>query len=283
MDDTENKNSESVQWHPAFVVALQATLIDYKDALEYKPEHPLNDEPLRIDVLVIRKRPDAVIRKQIAEIFRRDNIFEYKSPADYLSIDEFHKALARLHLYKALTKDVDITDLTLSFVVTAHPRELFRHLRDTLGYTVEMKHPGISIVIGAMIPIQIINSVKLTKDENHWLRNLTRKLFEPERDIKWLRRLKREYDPVLDIGVYLRAIVEANRQRLKEEGNDMWSAEICKTFEELGWTDKWMEKGIEKGKLEDALAMFAEGFDIETIARVTKLPPKTLKVKLHAQ
>jgi len=68
--------------------------------------------------------------------------------------------------------------------VTAHPRELFRHLRDTLGYTVETKHPGIFIVIGAMIPIQIINSVKLSKDENHWLRNLTRKLFEPERDIK---------------------------------------------------------------------------------------------------
>jgi len=36
MDDgTENKNSENVQWHPAVVVALQATLIDYKDALEY--------------------------------------------------------------------------------------------------------------------------------------------------------------------------------------------------------------------------------------------------------
>ena len=134
---------------------------------------------------------------------------------------------------------------------------------------------------------QIINSVKLSKDENHWLRNLTRKLFEPKRDIKWLRRLKREYDPVLDIGVYLRAIVEANRQRLKEEGNDMWSAEICKTFEELGWTDKWMEKGIEKGiekgKLEDAQAMFAEGFDIETIARVTRLPSKTLESKLPVQ
>ena len=178
---------------------------------------------------------------------------------------------------------MDVPDLTLSFVVTVHPRELFRHLRDTLGYTVEERHHGIHVVTGAMIPIQIVNSVKLSKDENHWLKNLTRELSSLEQDLKWLKRLKQEYDSVLDLGAYLHAIVEANRQRLNKGENDMLSAEICKTFEELGWTEKWIEKGIEKGKLEDARAMFAEGINIETISRVTKIPLKTLKKKLSEQ
>ena len=289
MDDTEktekkNKKDDDIPWHPAFVVALQATLIEYKDALDYRFEHPLTSDPLRIDILVIKKRPETVVKKQIAEIFRRENIFEYKSPTDYLSIDEFHKALSRLHLYKALTKNVNIPDLTLSFVVTVHPRELFRHLHDTLGYTSEERHPGIFVITGGMIPIQIINSIKLSEDENHWLRNLTRKLSKPEQDLKWLRRLKKEYDSVLDLSAYLYAIVEANRQRLNKEETDMlWSAEICKTFEELGWTEKWMEKGIEKGKLETAHAMFAEGDSPEKISRVTKIPLNTLKKKLSIQ
>ena len=90
-----------------------------------------------------------MVKKQIAEIFRRENIFEYKSSADHLSIDEFHKSLSRLHLYKALTKNVDIPDLTLSFVVTTHPRELFRHLYDTLGYTAEETHPPAFMLLPA--------------------------------------------------------------------------------------------------------------------------------------
>ena len=79
MDDMENNiEEEDVQWHPAFVVALEATLIEYADVLEYKPEYPLNVQPQRIDVLVIRKRSNVVIRKKIAEIFRNHNVFEYK-------------------------------------------------------------------------------------------------------------------------------------------------------------------------------------------------------------
>ena len=33
MDDTENTTPGDIQWHPVFVVALQALLIDYKDDL----------------------------------------------------------------------------------------------------------------------------------------------------------------------------------------------------------------------------------------------------------
>ena len=49
------------------------------------------------------------------------------------------------------------------------------------------------------------------------------------------------------------------------------------------WREEAFEEGIEKGKLEDARAMFLEGFDFETISRVTKLPMEFLKEKLRVQ
>ena len=103
MDDAENKaeNKKDIQWHPAFVVAIQALLIDYKDDLDYILEHPLTTGALSIDMLVIKKRPDAVIKRQIAEIFRQENIIEYKSPTDYLSVDDFHKATSKNSKIKA--------------------------------------------------------------------------------------------------------------------------------------------------------------------------------------
>jgi len=52
----------------------------YRDDLEFVPEHQLNAEPLKIDCIVIKKAKDAVIKKNIAAIFREWNVIEYKSP-----------------------------------------------------------------------------------------------------------------------------------------------------------------------------------------------------------
>ena len=49
------------------------------------------------------------------------------------------------------------------------------------------------------------------------------------------------------------------------------------------WFGEGIEKGIEKGKLEDATAMFAEGISLEKIARITNLPLEQLKEKLRIQ
>ena len=52
----------------------------YRDDLEFLPEYPLTAEPLQIDCVVIKKAKDAVIKKNIAVIFREWNLLEYKSP-----------------------------------------------------------------------------------------------------------------------------------------------------------------------------------------------------------
>ena len=281
MDGTESKINNDIQWHPAFVVALQALLIDYKDDLDYRLEHPLTTGSLSIDMLVIKKRPDVVIKRQIAEIFRLDNIVEYKSPTDYLSVREFHKSFARLHLYAALTEGADVTGLTLSFVVASYPRELFRHLRETLGYGVEERHPGVFVVAGAMIPIQIIHTVKLSEEENLWLRNLNRDL--SEENLLWAHGVGREYSSRLDLNAWLQAVFAANHKAIEEifskEEKRMLTAEFCETIEKIGLGEKWRQEG----RLETAQVLFTEGFTIENIARITRLPLEMLKEKLAPQ
>ena len=90
-------------WHPAFFEAIQMELEEYSDVLEFQAEHPLTSEPLRIDVLIVKKVPGAVIRKNIAEIFRDTNLIEYKSPTDYVSIGDFHRVVGYAHQYTPLS------------------------------------------------------------------------------------------------------------------------------------------------------------------------------------
>ena len=294
MDDTEKtkkKNKKGdIQWHPAFVVAIKGLLIDYSDALEYRTEHPLNEKPLRIDFLVVKKRPEIVIKKQIAEIFRLENIIEYKRPTDYLSVNEFHKALARTHLYKALSPKLDIADMTLSFVCAKHPRELFRRLRNTPGYSVEQRHPGIFMVTGAMMPIQVIDIRELSDEENLWLHNLS--LDMPKENAQWVSGVDRKYGNRIDMGVYVSAVMSANHDKFSKEDYFMQlTPRTCKILEEIGWGEKWRKKGrLEgikegelRGRLETARAMLADGFTLEKISRLTGISRRTLKAKLAVQ
>jgi len=297
VDNDDRKNKEDIQWHQAFYTAIQGYLIDYSDVLEYKMEHPLNIKPLLIDMLVIKKRPDAVIKKQIAEIFRQDNIFEYKSPAASLSVNEFHKALARTHLYKALSPNLEIADLTLSFVTAKHPDKLIRYLRGTLGCAVEEKHTGIFVATGAMMPIQIINITKLPEDDNLWLRNLNRNL--PRENLRRIHILEQKYGNRIDLSAYLHMVLTANQDKLTKEDFFMLTARTRKILEEIGWAEQWRKnarlegrkegklegrkEGKLEGKLETARAMFAEGDSLAKIARVTGISRRTLKAKLPAQ
>ena len=85
-EEKDKGNSHGkLKWHPAFLEAIQQELFDYRDSLVFKYEYQLVSEPLRIDLLIIKKPKEIYIDKNIARIFRTDNLLEYKSPDDYLS------------------------------------------------------------------------------------------------------------------------------------------------------------------------------------------------------
>jgi hypothetical protein len=97
---------EKIPWYAAFVQALQLELEDYADALEFKAEYRLTTEPLRIDVVVVKKKDGAKIDKNIGRIFRTHNIVEYKSPRDSFSTDDLFKTFVYVFLY-AVVECVD--------------------------------------------------------------------------------------------------------------------------------------------------------------------------------
>jgi hypothetical protein len=90
-EPVDAENADRIAWHPAFFEAIQLELEQYRDVLEFHSEYQLTSEPLRIDVLIIKKLKDIPIRKNIAAVFRQENLLEYKSPDDYLSVDDFYK------------------------------------------------------------------------------------------------------------------------------------------------------------------------------------------------
>jgi hypothetical protein len=176
----------------------------------------------------LRKKETQILKKNIGKIFRRYNIVEYKSPDDYLCIDDFYKGYAYTYFYKADRTPVNsilLEELPISFVCQNYPRELFRHIVGERKLQIEKVYAGIYYVIGDTLPIQIIVTGELSKKESLWLRNLTNQLKstkDAEELLKDYKNIRKHIIRVCD-GYYC-----AGKRRKFEEAKKM-----CKALEEL--------------------------------------------------
>ena len=282
------REAEALRWHPAFFTAIQMELKEYGDALEYHYEYQLTSEPLRIDTLIIKKPKDITITKNIARIFRSDNIIEFKSPSDYISVRDFLKVYSYATLYAAITPLVNLSDITITFVAHGKAQSLIEYLTAERRYTVEEKLPGIYTVYGDYIPIQIIEVKKLPEAENLWLTSLTNDL-----EIAAARAIlkeSREWVRKAGLGAYLEVLLKANPKTFLEVvtmSNEHMTFE--EVFTEAGIIPQWIEKGIEQGiekgieqgkeekALEIARNLLAKGWTPEEIAEVILLPVEKIK------
>jgi hypothetical protein len=260
----KNSRTEIIPWHPAFIQALQLELIEYKDILEFCPESQLTSEPLKIDCVVIKKIKDVEIKKNIAVIFKTWNILEYKSPDDYVSIDDYYKVYGYACFY-VYSNSIPIDELTVTFVESRYPRELIKHLKKNRGFTVEKNGNGIYNVIGDILPIQIIDSRKLSGEDNLWLKNLSNKLGHTE--IDRLLTESAQHGKATQIAAYMYAIVNANSIIMEEI---VKVKEKRKTFnqivEEAGLAAEWEAKGEARGKAE-IISLIESGLSLEEIKK----------------
>jgi hypothetical protein len=294
MDTTDpgSNRPEKLKWHPAFLQALQRELIEYKNSLQFNYEYQLTTEPLRVDLLVIKKPRDLAIDKNIARIFRSDNIVEFKSPEDYLSIKDFLKVYAYACLYAAITPEAELSGVTLTFVERRHPRELISYLTGERNYKVEETTPGIYRVRGDYLPIQLIETKRLPMEENLWLKSLTNDLEAGAASaiLEAGKGATRE----APLNAYLDVLLRANPRAFLEA----WSmANSTATFEEVfteaGIIPQWIEqgiergieqgieRGIERGEEKKALAiarnLLAKGWTVEDVAETTDLPSEKVR------
>ena len=267
-----------IPWHHAFFQAIQRELDQYSDILRYEKEYPLTSEPLRMDVLIIKKEQDVVIQKNIAAIFKRENILEYKSPEDYVSIADFYKVYGYACLYAYINK-VAITDITISFIESRYPRELIKHLKMVRRYDVAEKWPGIYLVTGDIIPIQIINSTKLSAHENMWLKNLANGVAGADID-KMAHEIKRRgLGP--QMGAYLYVVSRANLPGIKEaELMSSTLAEFEEYLEGTGITAKWEARAKEETARETIKNLLEFGMGPEQVSAALKVPlPKVIAMQ----
>ena len=228
--DEQKKEKKYFQWHSAFYAGIQIELEKESECLIFENEHQLSTKPTGIDVLIIKKNSKIQIQKNIGRIFRTHNIIEYKSPDDYLSIDDFYKVYGYCCFYKSDTSQADLIkaeELTISFVCSKYPRKLIAHLRKLRYYKVECVEKGIYHVLGDYFPIQIIVATKLGKKENLWLKSLADKIKETSMVEELLESYKGNsknplYKSVMNI------IIRANKEKFEEVRMGM-----CEALEEL--------------------------------------------------
>ena len=246
------KKSQKLQWHPAFCSALRLELLEDAENLEFTDEFQLTEKPLQIDCTVVKVKKDCKIKNEIGKIFRKHNIFEYKSPKDELNIDTFYKAVAYACLYKVLPNHVDeipAEEITITLIRDRKPVKLLGELEKS-GYGYKKEAAGIYYVNGAMFPMQIIESSELDADMHVQLKALTNHLEES---------LMRQY--LLQVSTFegreknladivLQVIVNSNMEKVREwKGSEQTMCEALRVLmkEEL---KEERVAGLREGRLE---------------------------------
>ena len=212
------EKEKDLQWHPAFFASIQIELAKEAHKLIFENEHTLSTKPMLIDVVIIKKNSDDKIQKNIGRIFRKYNIIEYKSPTDYLSVDDFYKVYGYTCFYKSAAKNenqIPVDELTITFVCKNYPYKFMEHLQKSRKNTMRKVEKGIYYIYGDIFPIQVIVTSRLSKDVNLWLKGLTNDL--KKKDI--ITKLSEEYLEHKRDELYKSAmavIIKANRGEFRE-------------------------------------------------------------------
>ena len=225
----------SIKWHPGFCSAMELEFLQYKGLLDFNREFPLSKEPLRIDLLMIKKIKDVVLDIDIGRLFKTYNIIEYKSPKDGLTIDDYIKTVGYAYLYKGLGATVDavpLSELTATIVRNTEPTELFKKIQSE-GGSIEEKYPGVYYITGVVaIPTQFILTSSLSKDIHVCLRVLSNKASED--DIKRFIEIANTFTEPIDkqnADAVMNVSINANREvydKIRKENPFM-----CQALREL--------------------------------------------------
>ena len=167
------------QWHPAFCSAMELNFREDRAQLHFETEHNLSRKPLAVDLLIVRKDDPGELHDPIGMIFARNNLIEYKSPDDAMTIDTLYKVIGYGCLFKSMSPAVNSIpsdEITLTLIRSRCPRRMIEELKKEQISCIQ-KCPGIYYLTGK-IPFrtQLVITRQL-KGRNHlWLRFLDNNL-----------------------------------------------------------------------------------------------------------
>ena len=268
---------ERTLWHPAAVQAFGNEFEDNREDLAIEAEYQLTTEPLRIDVLIIKKTRDVEIKKNIGQIFRLCNIIEFKSPDDSATVAVYNKTHGYARVYAALN-NIDIDDLSVTISSTRHPKALLAFLKKK-NFKVWREQPGIYIVNGEVYPTQILVTSELSEKDNFWLANLRKGLTAEQ-----LEKVLTEAADKPGTEAYIYAIANANAEKLEElymrrKEGVIFTEKLDAFFRERYASDiaKNEAKLKAEGKVEVAQNLKKMGLDLNQIKQATGLSSAEIK------
>ena len=255
---------EFLQWHPAFSAVLRIEFAEDLEILDIIEEYMLGKKPMQMDVLIIKKEPNIPVKKNIGRIFRKHNVIEYKSPDDYLSINDFYKVYGYTCFYQSDTEkvcEISPEELTITFVCNHYPYKMLKHLKKARNIQVKKQEPGIYYLTGDAFPMQLLIPEQMSKEENFWLQSLRANL-ETDEEIKDLMEhyQKKKYSKWHRDAMNM--IVRANHEKVKEEDK------MCEALWEI-FGEKLMAQAEEKAK--ELAEEKVKEFTAERAKRLTKL------------
>ncbi|MCI5641355.1 MAG: hypothetical protein MR316_10320 [Lachnospiraceae bacterium] len=251
-------NSKStIQWHPAFCAALELEFQKDADALEFQREYSLSRKLLLVDLIVIKKE-NCAMHNNIGAIFRKYNLFEYKSEDAALNVDTYFKTLSYAFLYKSagdIVDQIDIRSITISFVRARKPIKLFQWFNKN-GYTILPRYSGIYYITkDGFPPTQCIILSELSGEEHIFLQALKKTLSQQQVEQFILAATSSSTQKTDDcINAMLAIMLQHNKQlfhNIYQGGN----VTMCEALREL-FHDELEEreaKGIALGQLKGSI------------------------------
>ena len=100
----EAEKASKLEYHLGFYAAIHVAYWHVHAEFEFPHELEIGVKPLRLDMLLIRRRNRRKLLDAIGRFLRKLNVLEYKSPGDSLHIDDVFKTQAYACLCKALRK-----------------------------------------------------------------------------------------------------------------------------------------------------------------------------------
>jgi len=170
-----------------------------------------------------------------------------------------------------------MSEITISIALTMFPRELVKLLENEYGFTVRDLSEGIYYVDGGLVPIQILESKRLSKSDNLFIRNVRSNLTAD--DMLSTLESYHEFRPLDDKNVYLDRLIRANLAVFKEamKMSEAVKEIFLETAEENGWLENKFVDRLELDRKNTARKLISFGVSFEKIAEATGLTIETVE------
>ena len=275
---TDAERQEPTPYHGAVFNAVSYRLHKYKENGDVAliDEHRLSKEPLRIDIIVVKKNRDVELEPCWAKIFRGRNLIEYKSPVDKPpTLAVFNKLIGYAYIYAA-QEEVKISDVTATLICADPPEKLFTALEDEFGYEILQKGDGIYYIIQKWAAVEKTLAIQVAAQTSDLLlqaldkRTLDTATMNKVADFTFAEGLKNKEQ----LGYWLDVVLSEYLSNIGEGGGNMEpSKRLADLMESTGYSDIFMQKGQLKGRQEGRQEGLQEGLQ-EGMRKVISLLEK---------